>query len=298
MGALLTYSDGNLLESVTRMVVNLSPTDTPVMSSIGKTKAINTLHQWPEDSLATRGSNAVVEGSALSYGTRTPPSRVTNYTQLMSQLYSVSSAEISAKGAGVDDMFIYQKSKALKELANDMEWNLLVATSSAGTATQARQMKGLISFISTNATVYASTLSFVETMFIDLLQKSWTYGGNPNVAWAGSYMKRAITAFTAQNTRYIAAQDAKLVNNVAIYESPFGIVDVELSRDLPNATNTAVVIVAEREKLAMAILTPVTVKDPSEVAQTIYGQNGYVETEITLQCTEKACAKATGMSIS
>lgn len=295
--AVLTYNDGNLLESVTRMVINISPTDTPVMSSIGKTKAIQTLHQWPEDALATRGVNATVEGATVTYGTRTAPSRVTNYTQLLTKTYSVSSSDINSKGAGVDDMFIYQKGKALKELANDMEYNLINMTTSAGTATEARQMKGLVSFVSTNVTVYASTLSLVETMFVELLQKAWAAGGNPNVCWAPSYMKRAITAFTAQNTRWIAANDQKIVANVQIYESPFGVVDVELTRDLPNATNTAVIIVAEREKLAMAILTPVVVKDPTEVAQTIFGMNGYVETEVTLQITEKACAKGSGWSI-
>lgn len=297
MGTVLTYNDGNLLESVTRMVINISPTDTPVMSSIGKTKAIQTLHQWPEDSLASRGSNATVEGTTITYGTRTAPARRTNYTQFMTKEYSVSSSDINSKGAGVDDMFIYQKGKALKELSNDMEWNLINATSSAGTTVAARQMGGLLQFITTNATTYASTVKMVETMFISLLQAAWAAGGNPNVAWVGSYMKRAITAFTAQNTRWISANDNKLVSNVQIYESPFGVVDVELSRDIPNATATARVVVAEREKVAMSILIPVTVKDPTEVAQTIYGMNGYVETEVSLQITEKACAQAIGMDI-
>ena len=297
MATLLTYNDGNLLESVTKMVVNISPLDTPVMSSIGKVKAIQTLHQWPEDALASRANNAVVEGASISYGVVTQPTRVTNYTQFMTKPFSVSSSEIASKGAGVDDAFVYQKSKALKELANDMEYNLINMTTSAGTATQARQMKGLISFISTNATVYASTISLVETMFIELLQKVWAAGGNPDVSFVGSYMKRAITAFSAQNTRWISANDNRLVNNVQIYESPFGVVEVELSRDIPNATNTAVVVVGERSKAAMAILDPVTIKDPSEVAQSIYGKNGYVSTEVTLQVTEKAFAKATGMSI-
>jgi len=298
MSTLLSYNDGNMLESVTKMVINISPTDTPVLSSIGKAKAINTYHQWPEDSLATRGNNAVVEGSSISYGTRTAPVRVGNYTQYMVKNYSISASEINVRGAGVENSFVNQKAKALKELSNDMEYNLINMTQSAGTATQARQMKGLIEFISTNATTYASTSALAETMFIELLQKVWAAGATPDKAYVGSYMKRAITAFSAQNTRWVSANDNRLVNNIQIYESPFGVVDVVLSRDLPNAAATATVIVCENAKLSLGILEPVTVKDPSEVAQSIYGMQGYVETEITLQCTEKACAKAVGFSIS
>lgn len=299
MSTILTYNDGNILESVTKMVVNLSPTDTPFLSSIGKSKAVNTLHQWPEDSLASRGSNAIVEGTTISYGTRTAPSRVTNYTQLMVVPYSASSSEIAAKGAGVDNHFTYQKSKALKELANDMEWNLINATDSAGTATQARQMAGLLHFISTSATTSwgAPTPKLTETAFILMLQQVWAQGGDPDKAYAPSYMKRAITAFSSNVTRYVAASDNKLVNNVAIYESPFGVVEVALTRDLPNAEATAGVVVGQNSKASIAFLDPVTIKDPSEVSQNIYGTQGYVFTEATLEINEKAWSKMQGFSI-
>jgi hypothetical protein len=299
MATILTYNDGNILESVTKMVVNLSPTDTPVISNAGKTKAVNTLHQWPEDSLATRGSNAIVEGTTISYGTRTAPSRVTNYTQFMVANYSVSSSEIAAKGAGIDNQFVYQKAKALKELSNDMEWNYINATVSAGTATAARQMGGLRQKISTNSTASwgAPTPKLTETAFILALQQVWAAGGNPDLCFAPSYMKRAITGFVANETRYIMASEKKLVNNIAVYESPFGIVEIALSRDIPNAESTAGFIVVDSSKYSMAILDPVTVKDPSEVSQNIYGTQGYASFEGTLELNEKACAKMEGFSI-
>ena len=89
MSTNLTYIDGNLLEDVTRVVVNISPTDTPVLSSIGKTRAYNTLHQWPIDSLAARGNTPIVEGTTVTYAAVAAPTRVTNYTQLMSKTYAV-----------------------------------------------------------------------------------------------------------------------------------------------------------------------------------------------------------------
>jgi len=299
MSTNLTYIDGNLLEDVTRVVVNISPIDTPVLSSIGKTRAYNTLHQWPIDSLASRANSPIVEGTTVTYTAVAAPTRVTNYTQLMSKTYAVSSAERSVKGAGVDDMFIYQKGRALKELANNMEYALLTATSSAGTATEARQMKGLLSFIATNASVVVSGTKLTESLFVGLLQIAWAQGGNPDTVWVGSYMKRAITAFTTGGTRFVDASSKKLTANVSVYESPFGIVEVELSRDVPNTDLAAVVVCVERSRLKMAILDPVTVKDPSEVAQTIYGSNGYVFTEISLEVgNEAGLSKGTGYTTS
>ena len=299
MATFLTYNDGNELESVTKMVVNLSPIDTPVLSSIGKTKCIQTLHQWPEDSLATRANNAIVEGTTISFGTRTAPSRVTNYTQLMVVPYSVSSSDIASKGAGVDNQFTYQKAKALKELSNDMEYNLINMTSSAGTATQARQMAGLRASITTNSTASwgTPTPKLTETAFILMLQQVWAAGGDPKNCYAPSYMKRAITAFSSNVTRYVDANANKLVNNVAVYESPFGVVEIALTRDLPNAESTAAVVVGDNSKASVAFLEPVTVKDPSEVAQTIYGTQGYVSTECTLEINEKSWSKMEGFSI-
>jgi hypothetical protein len=295
MATLLTYSDGNLIDSVTKLVINMSPIDTPIMSGIAKKKISQIYHQWPEHSLSARGSNAKVEGSTVTYGTRTAPSRRTNYTQIISQEYSVSSSEIAAKGAGIDNMLDYQKANALKELSNDIEWNLINATLSAGTATEARQMGGLLQYITTNATTYASTVKLVETIFVDLLQKAWDSGARADVCWVPSYMKNAIAAFSANSVRNIDADTKKLVNNVSIYESPYGAVAVELVRDIPNATDTARVVVAQRDKLAMGILRPVAFVD--DVAQTIRGKNGFVDTEVTLEITEKACAQAIGFSI-
>ncbi len=39
-------------EDLSDVIYNISPTDTPIMSSIGKTKATGVYHEWQTDSLA------------------------------------------------------------------------------------------------------------------------------------------------------------------------------------------------------------------------------------------------------
>jgi hypothetical protein len=133
-----SYDDGNRLEDVEQLVLQLSPTDTPFTSGMMRTKANNTYHEWPEDTLAARGDNAVVEGSSFSYGSLSAPSRIFNVTQILDKTYQVSSTEGWVKGAGINDMFIYQESKALLELTNDVEHAFIRGSRATGNASTAR----------------------------------------------------------------------------------------------------------------------------------------------------------------
>jgi hypothetical protein len=47
-----TYTAIGQREDLSDIIYNISPTDTPLMSSIGKTKATAVYHEWQVDSLA------------------------------------------------------------------------------------------------------------------------------------------------------------------------------------------------------------------------------------------------------
>ncbi len=64
MATYQTYTAIGQREDLSDVIYNISPTDTPFMSSIGKTKATAILHEWQTDSLAAASlSNAAVEGA-------------------------------------------------------------------------------------------------------------------------------------------------------------------------------------------------------------------------------------------
>ena len=68
-------------EDLTDVIYNISPTETPFMSSIGKTKATAVYHEWQTDSLAAATTaNAAVEGADASDATLAPTTRLGNYT--------------------------------------------------------------------------------------------------------------------------------------------------------------------------------------------------------------------------
>jgi hypothetical protein len=285
MPVITVYDDGNRLEDVMRAVIQLSPTDTPFTSGIAKAKAQNVAHQWPEDTLAARADNARVEGSSFSFGTVTAPSRIQNFTQVFDKTFFVSSSERWVKGAGIDDMYEYQKQKALMEIANDIEHAFIRGSRASGNASTARRMGGALNFITTNATTVASGTKLTESFFNGLMELVYFQGGRPDEVYVGGRLKRIISAYTAGATKNIASDDKRLVNAVDVYDGDFGLVKVLLARDMLTsftATNNSLMII-ENRKFKMAVGEPVRVLPPDEVAQDSHGTKGVIRGELTLE---------------
>ena len=67
MAVYKTYDTVGIREDLADIIYSISPTETPFMSGIAKTKATNTTHEWQTDALADVASNAAVEGATISY---------------------------------------------------------------------------------------------------------------------------------------------------------------------------------------------------------------------------------------
>jgi len=296
VAVLQTYSDGNRLEDVMLAVIQMSPTDTPFISGIAKTKASNTFHQWPQDTLAARADNANIEGSSFSFGTVTAPTRISNVTQIFDKTFHVSSTERWVPGAGIDDQYLYQQQKALMEIANDIEHAFLRGSRASGNITVARKMAGAINF-TTSATAVGSGTKLTESFYNGLAELCWDNGGRPDEVYVGAKLKRIISNFTAGATKNIASSDKRLTLAVDVYESDFGIQKIFMSRDMLTGAVAESIIMIENKKFKMAIGEPIHVLPSSEVAQDTHGTKGVVRGELTLEVLGEAhCSKATGLS--
>ena len=301
MAILQTYADGNRLEDVMLSVIMMTPTDTPFISGIAKTRAKNTYHQWPEDSLAARtgdASSTVVEGAAYSYSAPTAPSRRGNVTQIVARQYSVSSTERWVQGAGVDDAWTYSQQKALMELGNVMEHVYLRSSFHSGNASVARRMAGAMNFVTTNATAVATGTTLSESFFNGLGELCYAQGGRPNEVYVGQRLKRNISAFTGGATKNVASEDKRLTLSTDVYESDFGIMKIILSRDIAaqsSGLNDNDILVIDSRKFRMAIGEPAHIVP--DVAQSVHGTQGVVRFEGTLEVLGEAHnAKATALA--
>lgn len=292
---LISYGDASRKEDLIDIIGNISPTDTPFSSGLPVKEAKNTLHEWLTDSLASRASNAQVEGEVATFQALTTPTRVVNVTQIIRKDGMVSDTQKEIDHAGFNDVMAYQVSKKTKEWKNDLEYNAILSTINTGASGTARAMKGMLSFISTNTSAMSSA-ALSETIYNDLLEVCWNAGGNPDEVYVGGWLKRKISDFTAGSTKNVNAADKRLVRSVDVYESDFGMQKIFLCREL-NSTgaSTATMALIDSQYWALAYL-----RKPKYTALPDDGGDRSrfkIIGEVTLEChAEAANGKITGLA--
>ena len=118
----LRYTSIGVREDLSNVIYDISPTDTPIMSSIGKTKATNTLHEWQTDSLAAATTNnALIEGDDATAASLSPTVRLTNFTQIVGKTVQISGTLEAVDKAGRKSEKAYQLAKASAEIKRDIE---------------------------------------------------------------------------------------------------------------------------------------------------------------------------------
>ncbi len=292
-GTFQTYQAIGNREDLIDVITNISPMDTWVTSNTGASRAIQTLHEWQTDVLATAAANAQVEGDDATATAAVPTVRLGNYTQILWKVFQVSETQRAVVAAGRNDEIDYQTLKRTKELARDIEYALIINSNTAvGSATVARQLKGMFGWIATNLTTATATSEALsETNFNANLALVWAQGGYPSVTLVGSYQKRKISGFTS-NTRRIEAEEKKLVNTVDVYESDFGTIMVRLHHIINDVQPGYILNLGAMELWVKAWLRPV---NRVELAKTGSSDRYKIEAELTLECrNEKGSGLMTG----
>jgi len=294
---LITVDDGSMREDVTNFVTNVDYESTPFYSSLGESQAQNTLHSWLDDTLTAPADNAQAEGYTTTYTDIVAPVRNSNIVQLFGKDVRVSNTQARVAHYGVVDPYTYELNKKMKELARDIELALVLGTRASGNSGVARRLNGAIALISTNKTARASGTSFSETEFNDMLQNIFDNGTDVSIDhfFSGATLKRAISAYTGQNTtKFTDATTGKVWNSVSIYESDFGVHMVHLERQLPSGANAKGILGVNSSKWRVAYLID---GRPQHIPMGLQGSAkvGIVETELTLEAlAEKSSAYRSG----
>lgn len=288
-GTFLTTAAIGNREDLTDAIYRISPTQTPVLNMASKTKATNTLHEWQTQELAAAAANAQVEGDNASAKTVTPTVRLNNRTQISTKTVIVSGTQQAMNPAGRKDELAYQLALASAEIKRDMELGL---TQNDVLATSPRSSRGLRGWVVDNVNNNGGTLAsytantgytpgtqraFTEAQVKDVLQKTYTAGGEPDMIMMAPAAKQTFSGFTGNATRFDKSEDAKLYASVDYYVSDFGTLQA-----IPNRFQaTRDVFLLQSDKLAIAYLRPfMTV----ELAKTGDAEQREIIVEYTLEC--------------
>jgi hypothetical protein len=289
-------------EDLTDVIYDISPTETPFMSSIGKTKATAVYHEWQTDSLAAATTaNAAVEGADATSATLAPTVRLGNYTQIIQKTVQVSGTLDVVNKAGRKSEKAYQLAKASAELKRDLETILLANQGrSAGTSTTARKLGSLLSWIKTNssvgsggadpATIGVSTRTdgtqrtFTETLLKTVVAEVFDSGGSPKILMVGSAGKQKVSSFAGiAAQRYMAPSNTPttIIGAADVYMSDFGTMSVVPNRFM----RTRDALVLDPEYAALAYLRPFQTND---LAKTGDSENTQLLAEVTLEVKNEA----------
>jgi hypothetical protein len=307
MAVLTTYSTTGIREDLSDIIYNISPTDTPFLSSIGKTKATNTSYQWQTDTLTAVAANAKVEGASISYPTLTSSTKLTNYTQISSKACQVSGTDDAVNLAGRNTEIAYQVAKAAKELKRDMENALLAnVAAAAGNATTARALGGVVTWMTSNVSAGTggsgagsgairtdgTQRAFTETLLRATLKTTWDSGGNPDTIMLNGFNKQKLSFFTGGATRFDKAEDRRLMTSIDVYESDFGTMKVVPNRWIRKANSTSAkrgqdVLLLEMDMWAVPFLRDFKLEDPARTAD---ADQRFLVVEYTLESKNQAAS--------
>lgn len=236
-----TYQAIGRREDLANTIYNISPSDTPFMSMVGRSKATNTLAEWQTDALDAVAANAKIEGDEYAYSAVTPTVRIGNYTQISTKTVIVAGTQQVVNNAGRDSEMAYQLAKSSKALKRDMESALTGKVAKAVGATgTARTLGGYETWTTSNvsrgggspagsgaglgaAPVDAGTKrAFTETLLKAVIQSAYSSGGDPSILMVGPFNKGVVSGFAGRTTARQMIDATKIQAAADLYSSDFG----------------------------------------------------------------------------
>lgn len=271
-----SYSYTGNREDLSDVIYDVTPTETPFLSSIQKGKATSTKHEWLTRALAAASAtNFVIEGEDATTDAGNSNTRIFNYTSISDKVPRVSGTEEEINKAGIRSLMAREVSDKMAELKRDVESILLTNNAYVvGTTSVARESAGFPNYVKTNinkasdgtaaagtgadaytnGTARALAESYVEAA----LALAWTNGGNPTMGFCNAFQKRKFAAFSGSSTKMSDGEKKKVVNSVDFYIDPLG-TEVKLvpCRQMP----TDMIYFVDPEYIEFSTLRNFSIKD-------------------------------------
>lgn len=293
-----------LAEDVEDRIYNFRPTDTPLTSSIKRSKVSAVFHEWTADTYrAPVLTNAAIEGADATFAAASQPSQYNNRTQIFQDTISVSGTAEAVKKYGRESEIKRLKTKKMVEIKKDIEVSAIgngAAVTDNGTDT-AGKMRGLFGWVATNdslnsdtgvspnpitntAPVAGTLRAFAEADLKTVIQGVYENGGDANVLMLSPAHKVRSSTFSGnvQRTNEVGkGGSVVLQTSYGIYGHEFGETKVVPNRCMSTTgaglVNTAYVL--DYDKMSLGQLRGFQTKQLASVGDSEQWQ---ILTQLTL----------------
>lgn len=312
-----------LREDLSDDIFRVTPSETPLISSIGRKSAMAVFHEWQTDSLASVDTtNAQIEGDEFTFSDPAATVRVGNRTQILRKTYLITNTLEAVDKAGRESEIAMQQVKKGLELRRDIEAMCIGVNqaSTTGTSSAARKSGSLSSWLTTNdsgtpgaspanrgtsgaaggfssgntvAATDGTVRAFTQAMLDAVISKMWQNSGSVDdaVIHAGASQKKALTQFdgiaSATYGRTHEIKDRVIISTADVYASQFGDIKIVPNRYIRQTSSVDREVYIVRPAYAkLAVLRPI-----QEIRPAITGdaEKRVLITECTLEvCNESA----------
>tara|TARA_R110000796_G_scaffold65531_3_gene151360 strand:+ start:9126 stop:10028 length:903 start_codon:yes stop_codon:yes gene_type:complete len=233
-----TYNQIGIKEDVSDLISDISPTDTPFVSSLKNEKVSSRTYEWQEDALDAAGANAHAEGATAPAANQVATTMQNNTTQILMKTVKVSGTADAVATHGRAKETAYQLGKKLKEIKRDYERACVgidngIEVGDDESSPTAREFKSASQMI-TRAIDAGSNANdaLTEGKLLELGQGCYEAGSEPTMLMikpADALLVAGFVNTTAGRNREI--QDSKtLVNAIELLVTPFGEYRVVINR--------------------------------------------------------------------
>lgn len=264
-GAFDTYTAIGNREQLADAIYMITPEDTPLMTLLGRQGIDGTHPEWQTDRLAAPSANAQIEGDTWNFAAFLPTQRVGNYTQISDKKIAVTRTQEKMVKAGRKSELKRELKKQGTVLKKDMEYAILQNKASvAGNSSTARQLAGFPAWCTTsvargatgtnggfqsgtglvNAAGNGTLAAWTKQMMDDVLQASYTAGGNTTTVMLSPYNKRVFTNMSGvaqlranQNTSN--HEQLTIFSGADTYVSDWGVMNIVPNRVMATDAGTA-----------------------------------------------------------
>lgn len=216
-----TYSSYDVVgvqEQVDSLISNISPTDYPFTSGIGKDTAYNKYTQWQTEELeAPNLNNAQLEGDDADFDAAQPTVMLGAYQQILRKTLVVSETNEAIKKYGRGSEVGHQVAKKGEELRRDLESIYLnnqgSSAGAGGGSPSARRTAGVPAWIETNqrrgtggaaggftanvanAATDGTTRALTEAELRGVIRDCYMEGGNPSTIMVHPEVKEKLSQY-------------------------------------------------------------------------------------------------------
>tara|TARA_R110000764_G_scaffold17111_6_gene47117 strand:- start:2319 stop:3218 length:900 start_codon:yes stop_codon:yes gene_type:complete len=232
-----TYDQVGIKEDVSSLITDISPTDTPFVSSLKNEKVSSRTYEWQEDALAAAGANAYAEGASAPAAAQAATVMQNNTTQILMKTVKVSGTADAVATHGRAKETAYQLGKKLKEIKRDYERACVGIDNAAvvgeDSTPTAREFKSASQMITRDVVAGSNaTDALTEGKLLELGQGCYEAGSEPTMLMikpADALLVAGFVNTAAGRNREI--QDSKtLVNAIELLVTPFGEYRVVINR--------------------------------------------------------------------